>query len=433
MKNLTTTFLALIYSACAFCQTTLWQSDTLHHQYFRIPAIIAYGDNAIAFSDNRSGVTDATVWGDVGSVGNICIEARFSSDRGNTWSEPKEIVTGFGDGTFDQSHGDAAVVRDRTTGRLLMMCASGTTGYGRSHASVADNYATALQVGRYYSTDNGHTWNGRDVTRDIYSIFNNGDNSSSEHVDRLFFASGRICQSRLIKKGCYYRIYSALTTNRGALVVYSDDFGTSWHALGGANANPAPQGDESKIEELPDGSVVLSCRMMGGRYFNIFKYADSCHENGTWSEPVASTSTTDGTAAINNATNGELLILPVINAKGDNMWLALQSTPRGSEGNHPSNRERRSHVSIYWKAFANSQQLSDLSQWISGWSRHEVTTGYSAYSTMNAYDNGELAFLYEDNSVRFKLGSQHTEVYDVVYRTISLQDITNGEYRYLSK
>ena len=43
-----------------------------------IPAIVAYDNHVIAFSDNRSGVTDATSWGDVGSVGNISIEVRHS-------------------------------------------------------------------------------------------------------------------------------------------------------------------------------------------------------------------------------------------------------------------------------------------------------------------------------------------------------------------
>ena len=99
-------------------------------------------------------------------------------------------------------------------------------------------------------------------------------------VYRLFFASGRICQSSLVKHGSYYRIYSVLTTNRGSLVVYSDDFGGKWHPLGGSDACPAPQGDEAKIEELPDGSVLLSCRMYGGRYFNIFRYSDAAGAQG---------------------------------------------------------------------------------------------------------------------------------------------------------
>ena len=428
MNKIITSVLAATVSACAMAQNTLWQSDTLRHQLYRIPAIVAYGDNVVAFSDNRSGVTDATVWGDVGSVGNISIEARYSSDRGRTWSEARPVVTGFGTGCFDQSHGDAAVVRDRLTGRMLMMCASGTTGYGRSNATPADNYATALQVGRYYSMDGGHTWNGRDVTADVYRLFDGA--TGDERIVRLFFASGRICQSRLIRKGLYYRIYSALTTNRGAVVVFSDDFGTTWQPLGGAEARPAPKGDESKVEELPDGSVLLSSRMTGGRYFNVYRYADSTYGNGHWAQPVASTSPDGGTAAMDNATNGEVLVLPAQDTDGRKVWVALQSVPRGTEGPHASNRERRSHVSVYWKAFDNCHDMTDPAQWVDGWRHKLITQGYSAYSTMDVCGNGDIAFLYEDNSVRFKLGSQFTEVYDIMFRNITLGEITGGRYLY---
>lgn len=426
MKKILSLLFAATMAGSSFAQTTLWQTDTARHEFYRIPAVIAYGNNIIALSDNRSRVTDATVWGDVGSVGNISIEARYSSDCGKTWSAPHEIVTGFGNGTFDQSHGDAAVVRDRATGRMLMMCASGTTGYGRSNATPSDGYATALQVGRYYSTDGGHTWNGANVTSQIYGLFNTENNAP---IKRLFFASGRICQSRLIKKGVYARVYSALTTNEGALVVYSDDFGATWQPLGGASARPAPKGDESKIEELPDGSVLLSSRMRGGRYFNIFKY-DGNNEGGSWAEPVASTSVDDGTAGIGNDTNGEILVLPARASNGKKAYVALQSMPRGTQGEHPSNRERRSHVSIYWKAFDDSRVMSQTEQWIGGWQRMEVTDGYSAYSTMNVGEDGNIAFLYEDDCVRLKLGSQFTEMYNIKYRNYTLAEITGGEYTY---
>ena len=44
----------------------------------------------------------------------------------------------------------------------------------------------------------------------------------------------------LYERGAYYRIYSAVVTNEGSLVVYSDDFGGTWKPLGGADARPAP-------------------------------------------------------------------------------------------------------------------------------------------------------------------------------------------------
>ena len=82
MKKIVTTVVVALASTLGCAQTTLWQTDTARHEYYRIPAIVAYDEQVIAFSDNRSGVTDATSWGDVGSAGNISIEVRRSKDGG---------------------------------------------------------------------------------------------------------------------------------------------------------------------------------------------------------------------------------------------------------------------------------------------------------------------------------------------------------------
>ena len=223
MKKIVTTVVVALASTFGCAQTTLWQTDTARHEYYRIPAIVAYDEQVIAFSDNRSGVTDATSWGDVGSAGNISIEVRRSKDGGRTWGTAECAVRGFGSGGFDQSHGDAAVVRDRRTGRMLIMTGSGEVGYGRSRVTTPGDYSEALKVGRYYSEDDGRTWRGGEVTQEIYDMYRGHGN-----IYRLFFTSGKICQSRLVKRGAYQRIYSAVVTNEGSLVVYSDDFGGTW-------------------------------------------------------------------------------------------------------------------------------------------------------------------------------------------------------------
>ena len=89
MKTILTTFGMAVVATAACAQTTLWKTDTASHKYYRIPAIVAYDNHVIAFSDNRSGVTDATSWGDVGSVGNISIEVRHINDGGQTWTSPR--------------------------------------------------------------------------------------------------------------------------------------------------------------------------------------------------------------------------------------------------------------------------------------------------------------------------------------------------------
>jgi sialidase-1 len=202
-------------------QTTLFDNPPATGYTNRIPAITRdKNNNLVAFADYRYGT------GDIGS-NRIDIVARISSDNGTSWGDQytaiKHTTDTKSDG-FGYAHGDAAVVTDRESGEMLLMCASGSTAYG----------STGINVGRYYSNDNGKKWGiksswtrqSNDVTKAMYSIW------GSSTVTRMFFGSGRICQSRFIKTGDYYRLYAALTTNLGSLVVYSDDFGNTWSALG---------------------------------------------------------------------------------------------------------------------------------------------------------------------------------------------------------
>ena len=419
----------------------LFKSDTARSIIYRIPALVAHGHNLILFTDDRSAVTDATAWGDIGSVGNISIVARSSRNCGRSWSDQARVVAqGKGSDGFHTGHGDAAVVCDRSTGHMLLMCASGTVSYGRSRVSVGRDskgaycldLAKAQKVGRYYSYDGGRSWQGEEVTPLIYGIFDTpsaatmGENKVP--VTRLFFGSGRICQSSLIKHGSHFRIYSVLTTNQGSLVLFSDDFGLRWNALGGAAARPAPKGDEAKIEELPDGSVLLSCRMMGGRLFNIFRYSDTASAAGEWDVPVESSDLdAGGTATLNNACNGEILIVPARDSRGNAVYVALQSTPFGSAEYLPTNVDRRCNVSIYWKVLTTAADFARSECFATGWSRFAVTNTRSAYSTMVLDAKGNIAFAYEDNGAMKLVGSQNADAYDIAFRTLTLREITGGE------
>lgn len=439
---------ALAATVTTHAQTVLFQSQPDQHIYYRIPAIASHGNTLWAFGDDRSGVTDATAWGDIGSVGNISLLVRKSTNRGRSWTPATVAVQGHGEAGFDKGHGDAAVVSDRETGKLLLICASGEVRYGLSDVKVtrtqqadgsyryAQDLRQAQRVGRYYSNDGGKSWQGEEISESIYNLFNTAsaetydEGNGNVAVERLFFSSGRICQSALIKVKDYYRIYAVLTTNQGSLVIFSDDFGQSWSPLGGSAARPAPQGDEAKVEELPDGRVLLSCRMLGGRYFNIFNYTSTDRAAGEWAKPVASTSLEGGTAGQDNATNGEILILPAKGRDGKPIHIALQSIPFGNTKGSERNVERRSHVSIYWKVLSSPADYATPECFLTGWTRYEVTPNCSAYSTMVPDGKGNIAFIYEDNGEQIRCGSQNMEVYDLTFRTYSLEMITGGAYRY---
>jgi sialidase-1 len=392
----------LVTSVCGVkAQTTVFDNPPATGYTNRIPAITRdKNNNLVAFADYRYGT------GDVGS-NMIDIVARTSSDNGTTWGTQYTAVAHTSSSAgFGYAHGDAAVVTDRESGEMLLMCASGLTAYS----------GTGIKVGRYYSSDNGKTWGiksswttqSNDVTTAMYAIW------GSSTVTKMFFGSGRICQSRFIKTGKYYRLYAALTTNLGSLVVYSDDFGDTWSALGGTSARPATDGDEAKCEELPNGNVLLSCRMItySGRYFNIFSYTNKTTAAGNWG--TAAKSNTSGGTKEGDHTDGEILIVPATrNSDGKELYVALQSVPFGSG---------RSNVGIYYKELASRADFDSPTCFQSGWTAYPVSTTTSAYSTMVLDKNGNIAFLYEENA--YKNG------YDIQFKSLPLSTITGNKYTY---
>lgn len=397
----------LAIAANTVAQTTVFNSQYSKmlfwetKEYYRIPAILNQNGKLWAFTDDRTNAN-----GDIGT-GKIKIIAKTSTNNGSTWSSSTTIADYSSSATsgFEYAHGDAAVVCDRgNSNNMLMMCASGNIGYQNSTASAP------IRVGKYISTNGGSNWTGTDVTNDIYDIWSS---STTYSIERLFFSSGRICQSAIINTGSYYRLYAALCSNVGSLVVYSDDFGETWNALGGVNALPVPNGDEAKIEELPNGNVLISSRMSGGRYFNIFTYSDQNSAAGTWGSVV--------TASIGseNATNGEILLVPAM-AKDSKkpMYIALQSVPTGST---------RANVSIYWKPINSTSEIESPSDFQTGWTQYQVSNTTSAYSTMTLDNNGNVAFIYEDTYLAITGTDGY---YDIKFQSLSLETITTNEYTY---
>ena len=397
-KILLITLAALTFACGVKAKTTLFDSN--YKSYYRIPAILNQGGKLWAFTDDRTNAN-----GDIGT-GKIKIIAKTSTDNGSTWSSSTTIANYKSSATsgFDYAHGDAAVVCDRgNSNNMLMMCASGNIGYPSSTASAP------IRVGKYISTDGGSKWTGTDVTDKIYGIWSS---STTNSIEKLFFSSGRICQSAIINTGSYYRLYAALCSNVGSLVVYSDDFGETWNALGGVNALPVPKGDEAKIEELPNGNILISSRTRNGsgRYFNIYTYTDKEQAVGSWGTvTTASIGSTDDT-------NGEILLVPAM-AKDSNkpMYIALQSVPTGST---------RANVSIYWKPINSISDIDSPNDFASGWTQYKVSSTTSAYSTMTLDNSGNVAFIYEEKYLSYGA------CYDIKFQSLSLETITTDEYTY---
>ena len=381
----------------------LFQTESPDTVPYRIPALGQLKDGSIlALSDYRPCGLDI-------GFGRVDIHGRKSSSNRRQWGEDFVLVEGSGiPATVDCGFGDPAMVVDRETDEVLVMMVCGNTIYYYD----STNRQNPNRVACIRSYDGGKTWTEwTEVTEQIYTLF---DESSHGCVQSLFFSSGKILQSRNVKVGSHYRLYHALAARpNGNRVIYSDDFGHTWHVLGGQDALPVPNGDEAKCEEFPDGSIVVSSRTMGGRYFNVFRFADSNYYVGEWDTPVYSGQKNDGCVALENACNGEILIVPSRRVEDDvPVALALQSIPLGPQ---------RQAVGIYYKEIKEGETSESLAADWNGPFR--VTEKPSAYSTMIQLQNKDIAFYYEECDSLKTLG------YDMVYREISIDELTAGTYR----
>ncbi len=386
---------------------------------YRIPAIaMAKNGDLIAVADYRHSRADIGM----ASYGRIDLHARISKDNGANWGNRFSIVDGQGSSSPDFMHvgfGDPCIVADRESNRVLVLSCAGNVSFPNGTRNNHQNIA------RFYSEDNGATWSEPvDIADAIYAMWDNSNNHGP--VRAMFIGSGKIHQSRYVKVNNYYRLYCAVllknvnSTNTN-FVLYSDDFGGSWNVLGGVENAPVPSGgDEPKVEELPNGNIVISSRISGGRYFNIYTFTDAEKAEGSWGAMATSNSSNNGVVAQGNSCNGEIMIIPVIrNEDKAEMWLALQSLPFGSG---------RSNVGIYYKELASGADYNTPANFAKDWDgRHQASFLASAYSTMCFQKDSTIAFLYEEDTY----GINAYGGYNIMYKNYSLEQITNGKYSVL--
>lgn len=397
MKRLIVSGLISLSALAASAQTVLFHTGDSTGYPYRIPAIATTASGkVVALSDLRP------CGGDIG-YGRVDILSRTSLDHGNTWSPAAPVLTGTGSGP-ETGYGDACLVADRRREELLLVCVSGDVPYWSSKVEHSQRIVSSRA--RWNRKRKAWEWERpTDHTAAVYhDLF-------GDRINGLFMGSGRICQSSKVKVGKYYRVYGALCTHKGNFVLYSDDFGRSWNVLGSATESCAPKGDEPKCEELPDGSILLSSRKQGGRYFNIFRFTDPEKAEGAWGTAVDSRDAEGGISNEGNPCNGEILIIPVHTNDGKATTLALQSIPAGPQ---------RSNVTIYWKELASQADYLTSKAFASNWQgAYQVSKLGSAYSTMTLQADGRIGFFYEEEP----------GYYQMVYRALEIGEITGGKFK----
>ena len=396
---------------------------------YRIPGIVATSSGRLIATASRQ------ICGTDPGFGRVDVVCRLSEDNGSTWSDIIPVAVGDASlispqGTpLEAAYGDAAVVADRTSNEVLIMAVGGCTVYGNGTTTRQNPNRVAYR----HSSDGGRTWEPPvEKTEQIYSLFDGGNNV----MQSGFIGSGKLFQSRIVKVGKYYRLYAALCARpNGNRVIYSDDFGVTWYALGGSEAQPVPGGDEPKCEEFPDGRVIVSSRSGSGRLYNVYTYTNTTTAEGYWGAVTKSTFDGAGHAASGNPTNGELLILPVKrNSDSKDMYLALQTIPTGTA---------RDHVGVFYKELTDMTDMNTVGNFAVDWNGYYIfSNNTGAYSSLDLMNDNRIAVIMEDTYTYFRkepnpqstsfptvpTGEHNYDGYDNLFLPLTLETITSNKY-----
>ena len=330
----------------------------LNSHYWRIPAmVVLHNQKGEHASKNGRIVTMADMRFSHGAdlPNHIDVYERHSDDGGKTWSDAQLIAGNEADEalvpTGAHGFGDAAIV-ETADGKLVGIMVAGA--YYFSSTPSAPNIPFIVT-----SDDGGETWTS---PKSLYDVVYNSKYSQGQ-VQGSFAGSGRgLLLKRQKDPKRNGRIMFAMShrftnANIQEYIIYSDDEGTTWHM----SPNSAYDGgDESKLVELEDGTVMISVRQSGNRGFNT-----STDGGMTWGTQSRNATITG------NACNGDILYY--------NKHVLLHSY---------INNSSRKNVTVC-ASFDNGKT------WVN---QRTICAPSSVYSTMDILPNGDIAMLYEDGA-----------------------------------
>lgn len=341
-------------------QSAPFQPYDLGSHYWRIPAMVVLhhqqGENAskngrvVTMADNRfDHNTDLP--------SHIDVYERHSDDNGATWSTHKMVVGTEADHALVGGYhgfGDVSLV-ECASGKIVAIMVGGPGYFGSTPSNpIVPTIIT--------STDGGDTWSTpRTLTNELYkTTYKEGA------VQGSFAGSGRgLMLQRQKDKQLNGRIMFAMSHrfivngNRSIqeYIIYSDDEGDTWKFSTQSAYNG---GDESKLVELADGTVMISVRQSGQRGYN-----KSTDGGVTWGTQ-AKWADISGCAC-----NADILYV--------NDRVLLHSYP---------NNGSRKNLTI-------KASFDDGKSWSNP---YVVCAPGASYSTMDVTKDGDIAIFYEDNA-----------------------------------
>ena len=329
-------------------------SDGCH--FYRIPAMTVSASGGIIVAADRRyeslkdiGMRDTP----------IDIAVRRSGDGGRTWGQQQIIARGEGVPGPHNGYGDPSLYRTKS-GRLLCVFASGEKSF----------FGGIRQMAICSSDDDGATWSQPRIIPFPDWVCSAFVTSGTGFVD----SDGTILASACVLTT---PVDGKRRTDIEAHLIHSEDDGDTWTI---DRECAFAYGDESKLEKLSDGRLLLSARRRGGqRGFNTaVKGPDGrWHWGKQWN--CASLKANPCNADILRFSRKVLLHTYIKDPKSRRNLTLAASTDEGAS----------------WRDIFTLQPLD------------------AAYSTMVLLPGGDVGVLYEDGSRSSDQG------YDIVFKRIS--------------
>lgn len=323
------------HAAEAELRSLVFDKGLTGSEFFRIPGIASMPDGSvIAVADRR--------WDSSKDLpGRIDVVARRSDDGGRTWGDVIVIAEADEGGGY----GDPAIAFHPQSGNLICVMTHGEGLWEADESRHAD-----IMVCR--SSDGGKTWTKpQKITLEnkIPDYISGFASSGAMTVTK----DGKIMFVLVVRNNL--KKWSSLLD----FAVWSDDAGKTWDVA------PMPadtDGDEAKIAELRDGSLLMSIR---NRRKGERKFSNSTDGGKTWSEPWQCT------GMVEPACNGD--IAPLGN-------VLLHTVPADSS--------KRRNVTLF-RSEDNGHTWQPV---------YLICPAPSGYSSLTVLDDSHVGILSEENA-----------------------------------
>ncbi len=242
---------------------------------YRIPAMVVANDGSIVVACDKRYERHT----DIGGGHVIDIVVRRSTDGGRTWGEPVVVAKGDNSNDLTCGYGDPTLLK-LANGTLVCTSCVGNLGFGKG--------LVRFMVSK--SADNGQSWS------EPVDVVTAGTLTIKPSIGDFFITSGH---GILTNDGVMmYLVVSKLNGANTNFVIYSTDGGEHWTIDDTVVYN---RGDEAKLAQLNDGTLIASIRQGEERGFNFGSYTknDDGTLSFTWGEQYQNTQLHNGGAANN--------------------------------------------------------------------------------------------------------------------------------------